>query len=376
MGLDLKAFGIDPHHGFVAAQDPPSRLPEDFAAWDQLAADLPALIRSGRLGARLAALPVLDPAALPDAPARERALLILSVAANAHVHGTDPPALRLPAAVAVPLSALAAQMDRVPIVTHGSMVLQNWRRIDPAAPLSADNAALQVCFLGGVDEAWFFLATLEVELAGAPALRELAGLGALVAAEDAAALTGALDGVAQAVAAMRAALARMGEWCDPGMFYRRIRPFLAGWPAPGLVYEGVSGTPRMCLGGSAAQSTLIQALDAGLGVRHDRPETGGFLREMRRYMPAPHRAFLAALEAGPDLRTHVAASGDAGLGRVYDACLKALGDLRRDHMALAARYITAQAPREAPGIGTGGTEYLGFLRAARDETLAGRLGPG
>ena len=104
--------------------------------------------------------------------------------ANAQVHGGAEPATRLPAGVAVQLAALAAAMDRMPIVTHASMVLQNWRRIDPDAPLSADTAALQVGFMGGVDEAWFFLATLEVELAGAPALGELAGLGDLLAPGD------------------------------------------------------------------------------------------------------------------------------------------------------------------------------------------------
>jgi indoleamine 2,3-dioxygenase len=376
MPLDLSRFGIDPVHGFVAAVDPPAALPPGFAEWDRLAADMPALIRSGQLRGVLERLPVLDPSGLPDDPARERAMLILSVAANAHVHGGAEPAMRLPAGVAVPLCALAATLDRVPIVTHASMVLQNWRRIDPGAPLSADNAETRVDFLGGADERWFFIATLGVELAGAPALPVLAGLGDRVAGGDDAGLQADLERVAAAARAMRGALARMGEWCAPWVFYHRIRPFLAGWPAPGLVYEGVDDAPRMCLGGSAAQSTLIQAFDAGLGVRHTRPETAGFLHEMRRYMPAPHRAFLAALEAGPDLRAHVAAAGRPGLTAAHDACLQALGDLRRDHMAMAARYITAQAPRAGDAaLGTGGTEFVGFLRAARDETLAQRLDP-
>jgi len=384
MPLSLAEYQIDPVHGFVAPDEPPTALPPGFAAWDRLAADLPALIRSQRLGAVLAGLPVLDPAALPDAPARERALLILSVLANAHVHGHvhahvhahvhggPAPAARLPAGVAVPLWALSQAMDRVAIVTHASMVLNNWRRIDPLLPLSADNAALNVIFLGGVDEEWFFLATLGVELAGAPALGELAGLGDRVRAGDDAGLAAALGRIGAAVAAMRAALARMGDWCEPRAFYTRIRPFLAGWPGAGLVYEGVSDTPVPLLGGSAAQSTLIQALDAGLGVRHARPGPGDFLAEMRRYMPAPHRAFLDALEAGPDLAAHVAASGHDALRGTYGACLTALGDLRRDHMAMAARYIIAQAPREGAGaaIGTGGTEFVPFLRATREATLA------
>lgn len=394
MPLDLSRFGIDPHRGFVPPADPPDALPPGFAVWDALARDLPALVRSGRLRDRLALLVPLDPAALPDDPTRERALLILSALANAHVHcgqvqATHDPALRaqaapvqrLPTGVAIPLCALAQALDRQPIIAHASMVLQNWRRIDPGQPLSADNAETQVDILGGVDERWFFIATLGVELAGAPALPLLAGLGDRMAAGDDAGLADDLTRITAIIGRIRAALARIGEWCSPAVFYHRIRPFLAGWPAPGLVYEGVGDQPRMCQGGSAAQSTLIQALDAGLGVRHDPDGPGAFLHQMRGYMPAPHRAFLTALEAGPDLHAHVAAhvaarSGGAGvLSAAHDACLKALGDLRRDHMAMAARYISAQAPCGDGGLGTGGTDFVPFLRAVRDRTLAHRLTP-
>lgn len=377
MTIDLARYDIDPVHGFVAGEEPLAALPPAFAAWDRLAADMPALIRSGRLRGVLAELPVLDPAALPDHPSRERAMLILTIAANAHVHGGPEPARHLPAGVAVPLCALAEQLDRVPIVTHVSMVLNNWRRLDPSAPLTADNAETRVDFLGGVDERWFFIATLGIELAGAPALPVLARLHDHLRNDDDAALAIDLAAVLKAVDAMRAAFGRMGEWCAPWVFYHRVRPFLASWPEPGIVYEGVWDEPRMYLGGSAAQSTLIQAFDAALGIRHDRPETAGFLTEMRRYMAAPHRAFLAALDAEPDLHAHVRAVAGRSpeVARAYDACVKALSDLRREHMAMAARYISAQAPRDS-GIGTGGTEFVTFLRAAREETLARRLPEG
>lgn len=377
MTIDLARYDIDPVHGFVAGTEPLASLPPAFAAWDRLAADMPALIRSGRLRGVLAELPVLDAAALPDHPSRERAMLILSIAANAHVHGGTEPAQRLPAGVAVPLCALAEELDRVPIVTHVSMVLNNWRRIDPSAPLSADNAETRVDFLGGVDERWFFIATLGIELAGARALPVLARLHDHVHSGDDAALAIDLVAIFDAVGAMRTAFARMAEWCEPWVFYHRIRPFLASWPEPGIVYEGVWDEPRMYLGGSAAQSTLIQAFDAALGIRHERPETAGFLTEMRRYMAAPHRGFLAALDAEPDLHAHVCAVAGRSpeVARAYDACVKALSDLRREHMAMAARYISAQAPRDS-GIGTGGTEFVTFLRAARQETLARRLPEG
>ncbi|MCC6009007.1 MAG: hypothetical protein JJU40_15235 [Rhodobacteraceae bacterium] len=375
--IDLAAHDIDPRHGFVAPDDPPDRLPGAFAPWEDMARDLNAALLSGHARARMAALPVIDPAPLSGRGEEERAMLLLSVLANAFVHGGAEPATRLPAGVAVPLSEMARRLDRVPIVTHASMVLNNWRRLDRSAPLSADNADCQLLFLGGADERWFFLATLGLELEGVPALPVLARLPADVAAGRTEQVAEALVVLERHLRALRTALSRMGEWCAPATFYSRIRPWLAGWPAPGVIYEGVDEAPQMWLGGSAAQSTLIQAFDAALGVRHDSAETGHFLREMRRYMPAPHRAFLSALEAGPDLRAFVAArAGDApALARAHDAALSALADLRRDHMAMAARYISAQSEGDS-GLGTGGTAFIPFLRTARDETLSRRLGKG
>lgn len=373
--IELARYDIDRKHGFVAATDPPDALPSAFASWDKAARDLPAALLSSRARAMLAALPVLDPARLPDKPARERAFLILSVLASAYVWGGAKAARSIPPGVAVPLMELARSLDRKPIVTHASVALNNWRRLDPEAPLAPDNADCQVMFLGGADERWFFLATLGVELAGAPALSVIAALpGHLRAGRDTCLVEG-LSLLRQHLGAMRVALARMDEWCAPGVFYTRVRPWLAGWPEPGIVYEGVSAEPLRLTGGSAAQSTLIQAFDAALGLRHGEESTGPFLAAMRDYMPAPHRAFLAALDAGPDLRAHVLARRTEmpALARAHDAALTELAELRREHMAMAARFITAQS-RQDSGLGTGGTEFLPFLREARAETLAHRLG--
>lgn len=72
-------------------------------------------------------------------------------------------------------------------------------------------------------------------------------------------------------------LERMYERCDPNVFYHEIRPFLAGsknMAGAGLprgvfydVGEG-EGEWRQYNGGSNAQSSLIQFLDAVLGVEH------------------------------------------------------------------------------------------------------------
>lgn len=367
-----EAYGLDPRRGFVAATDPPRRLPAAFAPWEALHEDLPGLVIAGRARAAIAALPLLDPLPLPE-PERERALILLGIFAAAYAWSGEPMApIRFPEPLGRPLGTLAAAMGRVPILTHSTTVLSNWRRLDPAGPLDLSNLDLAARILGGVDERWFFLATLGVELAGAPAVP------AIVAAvnasregsdDDLAAQVGA---IAAAMEAARVALARMDEWCDPHVFYHRVRRWLAGWPEPGAVLEGSGLPPQVLAGGSAAQSSLLQAADAALGIAHPGAETGGFLRAMRRYMPPRHRAFVEDAERLSRVRAR-AAAGSPALREAHAEAVAAMEGIRRDHLAIVGRFIVKPSRLGEAERGTGGTDFLRFLRDAREETAAARL---
>ncbi|GHE41981.1 hypothetical protein [Streptomyces capitiformicae] len=94
---------------------------------------------------------------------------------------------------------------------------------------------------------------------------------------DQAGLTEALLGIRDVVDKVTDAFLDVERWCDHYVFYHRIRPFLTGWSAPGLRFEGVDREPLVLAGGSAAQSSLIQAFDAGLDIPHPHGMTAGFL---------------------------------------------------------------------------------------------------
>jgi indoleamine 2,3-dioxygenase len=371
----LADFGIDPVRGFVPAADPLRRLPAYYATWDDLGAELPALLLAGQARRWIERLPELDVSRLEGAGEDERALLLLTTFANAYVWGGPAPAARLPRVVAVPLWHLTERMGRQPIVHHGSMVLHNWRRLDPAGEPTLDNLALLQGFLGGSDEAWFILDTLAVEVDGGDAPTHLLGAQQAVHGDDPAALAASLERLAASVARMDTALARMVEQCDPHIFYTRVRPYYSSWPAPGLVYEGVSETPVALSGGSAGQSALIQALDAALGVRHTSPQSHPFIEEMRRYMPPPHRRFVEALEHGPNVHAYVTArqAGQPQLAERYNRCVDLLDAFRYRHLRLAVDYITHQAPPGVEAIGTGGTDLRAFLGRVKKETRAHRV---
>ena len=67
----------------------------------------------------------------------------------------------------------------------------------------------------------------------------------------------------------------------------------------GVIYEGVEaygGRPQQFRGETGAQSSIVPALDAMLGVGHKEDALRTYLQEMRTYMPPAHRAFIEALE--------------------------------------------------------------------------------
>ncbi len=188
------------------------------------------------------------------------------------------------------------------------------------------------------------------------------------------AITEHLTALDTGIRQMSAALMRMTERCDPYVFYNRIRPYLAGWPAPGLTYAGTGTPPQIWAGGSAAQSSLLQSFDAGLGIRHEHAHTRDFLDAMLQYMPPNHRALVGALRETSTIRTR-ADNGSAALRDAYNACIAATDEFRRKHIGLTSQYIIKQASTHVgPGtIGTGGTDFVEFLRESRVETARSQL---
>lgn len=370
--MDLSDYDIDPLTGFVPGRPPLQHLPDEFGPWERLVPQLSALIRSRRIRAALAALPRLDPAALRRPDELERALLILSVFANAWVWGGEEPHLRIPPPVAIPVCAVGRALDRPPITHYASMALNNWSVLDPQRRLAADNARMQVQFLGGVDEDWFFMSCLGVELAGAPLLMLVqAGVGAAEQGRDAE-ITSILQELASAMAGVSQALESVRRWCDPHTYYLRVRPFLSGWPDPGVVYEGVSHEPRRYVGGSAGQSSLIQAFDAFLGIDQGDTPVGRYLRAIRSYMPVAHRAFVVDLERASKVRMR-AQRGSPALRSSYNSVIDQIDLFRNLHGALARDYIAQPAGTRPDDLGTGGTTFASFLHAARLTTARARL---
>ena len=177
----LRSFHVDPDRGFLPNPDPLTELPAQYSEWDSLGSAAPELLRKGDFRNAVEELPELNGSALLDGPEIDRAMLLLSMFANSYVLSGDEPASAIPSSLAVPLCLVAERCGRPPIASHASIVLNNWRRIDPERPIILENLATVQNFLGSEDEDWFFLTTVTIESAGAAAVKALIhGLNAIL----------------------------------------------------------------------------------------------------------------------------------------------------------------------------------------------------
>ena len=384
MATSITVPELNHERGFLPLQDPLRRLPKAFDDWEELALRLPKLLVSDRVRGAIADLPPFPVEAINDSRERERAMLLLSYLGHAYVWGGPRPALILPAVLAAPWYHVAESLGRPPVLSYSSYALHNYFRFDPSREIECGNLALIQNFLGGIDEEWFILIHVEIERKAGPAMAALSACLDAADEGDAERLEALLTQVDSSLRAMYATLRRMPEWCEPFIYYHRVRPYIHGWKnhpdlPEGVIYEGVEaygGRPQQFRGETGAQSSIVPALDAMLGVGHKEDVLSTYLQEMRNYMPPAHRAFIEALEKRASVRPFAQRAGRRALTSAYNACVDALENFRSLHFEYAATYIFQQAQTDAKNphaVGTGGTPFMEYLKKHRDETGQNRL---
>lgn len=387
--LLLSTFDISAERGFLPATDPLEQVSNE-PILNQIGADLPKLLTARQFRHVIRDRQEVMGAIADDwaLDAFRGAMRTLSFAGHAYVwEDPDHPASCLPASLAMPWYSVAQQLGQPPVLSYASYALHNWRRLDPQKPVELGNIVLLQNFLGGLDEEWFVLVHIEIEVEAG------SGLTGLVQAQNAAQQNNeeeVLQGLctlAMAQEAMRDTLLRMPERCDPYIYYSRVRPYIHGWKSnpslpDGLVYEGVAAfeeRPQQLRGETGSQSSIVPALDAGLGVRHADDPLTQYLVEMRDYMPPRHRAFLNALEERVDGQQRPLLYGYARdrkaknpeLWKAFCVCVDLLAQFREIHIGYAERYIFRQHQSHASNptsVGTGGTPFMPYLNKHLEET--------
>ena len=357
--------------GFLPNHDPIVHLSDAiFQEVERLGADLPRLIHD--LTFRAAGADYLADAidwddalaGMEDAEI-ERLFVLFSYFASAYVHAPGLPAVdHLPGYLAGPLVRLAQKVERPPILSYASYCLHNWRRVDRQGPVALGNIELTQNFSvardGKKDEDWFILVHVDIEARAGAALRAVHSAPAVLAQNDPAALANLLATTAKSLAAVNTTMARMPEGCSPEVYFRKVRPYIFGFTD--LVYEGCfDNKPQSYRGETGAQSAIVPAFLAALGIRHKNSLLTQHLEDMRNYMPRPHREFIRAQAS---VREQVLRHGPR-LRDVYNECVRQLVAFWSRHFDYAVNYIEKKV---ANPIATGGTPYIPWLHQMIEET--------
>ncbi|KAI8618651.1 Indoleamine 2,3-dioxygenase [Chytriomyces sp. MP71] len=412
----LKDYDIHPVTGFLPSDPLPlTRLPKFYEAWELVLDDLQRLLLAGRLRDKVRSLPTLeDMSHLTSRRDWQRAYLIPSVGKK-----------KVPKCIAIPWLKVCDYLEVKPIVTYASVCLYNFKLLDPTAPWDLSNLCILHTFSCSMDEAWFFLVSIAIEAAGAPALPAIVRALHAVENDDTKSLMEALAVIADVTEKITVLLKRMYEKTDAHIFFNRVRPYMNGWEKAenmpdGVLYEGVlsatNGVPNgkvtdlgvygKYAGGSAGQSSLIHVLDCVLDVVHkpmpgsDRKKMINFIHEMRNYMPGSHRRFIEAVTdsysiKGADYIESLPrrSSGASELTSLFNRCVEGMKSFRNTHIQMVSVYIVSQANKRKDvgnaGIpaqvqterlqngllarGTGGTNLIPFLKQSRDETDAAKI---
>jgi sulfite reductase alpha subunit-like flavoprotein/cytochrome b involved in lipid metabolism len=280
-------------HGFVPRTPPLTRLPQAFAAWDELAAELPVLHRDLLLRRRVRQLPLLDAsqASLEDG-ALLRACALLAVVAHAYWYVEPHSPEELPESVRRPWAQVRARLARSgEVISYIDLIVYNWRLIDPykADPMVVENLELLLPTLGNREERVFYLTQLEILSRASRVVQIAAAAQDAVLREDDAALEEALVGTIDMLSRIvRGSLLKLDPnphsetYVDPVVWAKTVAPFAVPFHA-GL--QGPSGT----------SSPLFNTLDLLFGRKAFESFLGREIKQLRGTYPRAWQGFLGAL---------------------------------------------------------------------------------
>jgi indoleamine 2,3-dioxygenase len=261
----------------------------------------------------------------------------------------------------VPLCHACRLLNRPPILSYDGYALYNWRRLEPQGPMALGNIDTLQNFVHLYDEHWFILVHVEIEAMAAALLGAISRIQAALERDDRPAVSAALGDVARSVWQQVGVLRRIPERMDSNLYHAAFRPYIRFFE--NVVYEGVDERPLNFRGETGAQSSIMPTLVALMKIDHRPSALTDHLADMRRFMPAEHRAVIEEVQAMPDLRP-------LAEKEPFNDVLEAMATFRDTHYGWAYEYIHRHV---ADPRGTGGTPFMQWLRQLIDETRAAKI---
>lgn len=240
----------------------------------------------------------------------------------------------LPSCIGIPWYYSSIDRDLPLVVTYDAIILNNWIFEDDS---EINNIKILRNLSNTKDEEWFYRIHVMIEMCGAKVLPLM--IKKIFNLDE---LKDVLILLADVLERCNCILSLMYSKCDKKIFNNVFRKYLSGTNSfeNGISIESLNKKFSF-VGGSAAQSTLIQSFDIFLGVTHEGHEKY-FLEKMRSYMPINHRKYLQKLIDNGGIKQHAILchlSGREDIKEIYDNCLLKLKKFRNTHINIVHKYI-------------------------------------
>ena len=372
MGVDKLNFSIL-ESGFLPNKIS-TLLSNEFDDVEHIAKNLPKILANNQIEYEVLNLETEKDISNLSIDELERAMLLYSYIGHGYIWGGTSIEKVIPKNISKTWYKISQKLDRPPILSYASYALNNWKLQDVNKPFDLENIRILQNFLGGMDEDWFIMIHIAIEYEAKEILNNLKTY-YLDKTEDQSYLENALVSIKKINQIMN----RMPEKCDPFIYYNRVRPYIFGWknnPATpnGVIYEGVEeygGNPQLFRGETGAQSSIVPALDALLGVTHSNDPLKEYLDEMRLYMPKEHRNLLNDLDQWSEKNRSNFIKEDSSVV-LSDEIIKEVHAFRNKHLEYARIYIHEQSlsnQNNSNVVGTGGTPFMKYLDKHLQETV-------
>ena len=348
------------------------KLPKAFEDVEDISSSLHKILANNQIGNVVNEINQEKEISSLSIPELERAMLLYSYIGHAYMWGKEEVEDVIPQNIALTWYNIAEKLDRPPILSYASYALNNWSLLDNNKPLTLDNIRILQNFLAGVDEDWFIMIHVAIEY---EAKNILGSLKKYYLDEDKEPKH--LGDALISIKKINEIMNRMPEKCDPYIYYNRVRPYIFGWknnPATpkGVIYEGVEeykNEPQLFRGETGAQSSIVPALDALLGITHSNDPLREYLDEMRIYMPSDHRELLSGLDKFLNEGSNSKTKDNK---EVVNEIIMEVHQFRNKHLEYARDYIFDQALKTQSNsniVGTGGTPFMKYLDKHLQETV-------
>ena len=372
MGVDKLNFSIL-ESGFLPNKIS-TLLSNEFDDVEHIAKNLPKILANNQIEYEVLNLETEKNISNLSIDELERAMLLYSYIGHGYIWGGTSIEKVIPKNISKTWYKISQKLDRPPILSYASYALNNWKLQDVNKPFDLENIRILQNFLGGMDEDWFIMIHIAIEHEAKEILNNLKTY-YLDKNEDQSYLENALVSIKKINQIMN----RMPEKCDPFIYYNRVRPYIFGWknnPATpnGVIYEDVQeygGTPQLFRGETGAQSSIVPALDALLGVTHSNDPLKEYLDEMRLYMPKEHRNLLNDLDQWSENNRSNSTTEDSSVV-LSDEIINEVHAFRNKHLEYARIYIHEQSlsnQNNSNVVGTGGTPFMKYLDKHLQETV-------